>query len=222
MNTIKDIISENLKQGELSKNLSAPYIFVTMVVALFCASVIYFVYKKFYRGAVYSNNFNILNVMLCLITAFIITTISSNIILSLGMVGALSIVRFRSSIKDPLDIGFLFWAIAAGITTGAGLYPFAIVSTIIVATTYILFTVLSSGTHTYLLVIKYFDSADESVKAELEGIKNTLKSKSSYKGRTELTLQVSFKKDNTEFVNRISELEGVESAMLIEYTGDYL
>ncbi|MBQ6814037.1 MAG: DUF4956 domain-containing protein [Lachnospiraceae bacterium] len=222
MNTIKDIISESLKQGELSKNLSAPYIFVTMVVALFCASVIYFVYKKFYRGAVYSNNFNILNVMLCLITAFIITTISSNIILSLGMVGALSIVRFRSSIKDPLDIGFLFWAIAAGITTGAGLYPFAIVSTIIVATTYILFTVLSSGTHTYLLVIKYFDSADESVKAELEGIKNTLKSKSSYKGRTELTLQVSFKKDNTEFVNRISELEGVESAMLIEYTGDYL
>ena len=153
MNTIKDIISESLKQGELSKNLSAPYIFVTMVVALFCASVIYFVYKKFYRGAVYSNNFNILNVMLCLITAFIITTISSNIILSLGMVGALSIVRFRSSIKDPLDIGFLFWAIAAGITTGAGLYPFAIVSTIIVATTYILFTVLSSGTHTYLLVI---------------------------------------------------------------------
>lgn len=220
--TFKDIISESLKQGELSKNLSAPYIITTMVVSLLCASIIYFVYKKFYRGPVYSNNFNILNVMLCLITAFIITTISSNIILSLGMVGALSIVRFRSSIKDPLDIGFLFWAIAAGITAGAGLYPFAIVSTLLVAAVYILFTVLSSGTHTYLLVIKYFDIADDAIKSELSGIKNTLKSKSSYKGKTELTLQVSFKKDNTGFVNRISELEGVESAMLIEYTGDYL
>lgn len=220
--SFKDIISESLKQGEISKNLSTPYIITTMVVALFCATVIYFVYKKFYRGAVYSNNFNILNVMLCLITAFIITTISSNIILSLGMVGALSIVRFRSSIKDPLDIGFLFWSIAAGITTGAGLYPFAIVSTLLVAVVYVLFTVLSSGTHTYLIVVKYFDSADESVHNELAGIKNTLKSKSSYKGKTELTLQVSIKKGNTDFVNKISELEGVESAMLIEYTGDYL
>lgn len=220
--SFKDIISESLKQGEVSKNLSTPYIITTMVVALFCACVIYFVYKKFYRGAVYSNNFNILNVMLCLITAFIITTISSNIILSLGMVGALSIVRFRSSIKDPLDIGFLFWSIAAGITTGAGLYPFAIVSTLLVAIVYVMFTVLSSGTHTYLLVVKYFDSADESVHNELVNIKNTLKSKSSYKGKTELTLQVSVKKGDTEFVNKISELEGVESALLIEYTGDYL
>ena len=220
--SFKDIISESLKQGEISKNLSAPYIITTMIVALFCATVIYFVYKKFYRGAVYSNNFNILNVMLCLITAFIITTISSNIILSLGMVGALSIVRFRSSIKDPLDIGFLFWSIAAGITTGAGLYPFAIISTLLVAGVYVLFTVLSSGTHTYLLVVKYFDSADESVHNELTNIKNTLKSKSSYKGKTELTLQVAIKKGNTDFVNKISELEGVESAMLIEYTGDYL
>ncbi len=220
--SFKDIISESLKQGEISKNLSAPYIITTMVVALICATIIYFVYKKFYRGAVYSNNFNILNVMLCLITAFIITTISSNIILSLGMVGALSIVRFRSSIKDPLDIGFLFWSIAAGITTGAGLYPFALVSTLLVAVVYVFFTVLSSGTHTYLLVIKYFDSADESVHNELTSIKNTLKSKSSYKGKTELTLQVAIKKGNTDFVNKISELEGVESAMLIEYTGDYL
>lgn len=220
--SFKDIISESLKQGEISKNLSTPYIITTMVVALLCASIIYFVYKKFYRGAVYSNNFNILNVMLCLITAFIITTISSNIILSLGMVGALSIVRFRSSIKDPLDIGFLFWSIAAGITTGAGLYPFALVSTLLVAVVYVLFTVLSSGMHTYLLVIKYFDSADESVHNELTSIKNTLKSKSSYKGKTELTLQVAIKKGNTDFVNKISELDGVESAMLIEYTGDYL
>ena len=161
--------------------------------------------------------------MLCLVTAFVITTISSNIVLSLGMVGALSIVRFRSSIKDPLDIGFLFWSIAAGITTGAGLYAFAIISTLMVAAVYMLFCVLSTGSRTYLLVIKYFDAADESVRNELIDIKNTLKSKTSHRGKTELTLQVSISKhSNTEFVNRISELEGVESAMLIEYTGDYI
>ena len=220
--SFKDIILESLKQGEISKYLSIPYIISTMVVALFCAITIFLVYKKFYRGAVYSNNFNILNVMLCLITAFIISAISSNIILSLGMVGTLSIVRFRSAIKDPLDIGFLFWSISTGIMAGAGLYPFAIISTLVIATVYICFTALSSGTHTYLLIIKYSDDANETILHEIKSIKHKLKSKSSYNGINELTLQVSIKKNNTDFVNNISKLEGVDSAMLIEYTGDYL
>ncbi len=220
--SFKDIILESLKQGDFSKYLSLPYIISTMVISLFCAVIIFIVYKKFYRGAVYSNNFNILNVMLCLITSFIISAISSNFILSLGMVGTLSIVRFRSAIKDPLDIGFLFWSISAGIMAGAGLYPFAIISTIVIATVYIIFTTLSSGTHTYLLVIKYADDANDAIYSELKGIKHTLKSKSSYNGLNELTLQVSIKKNSTDFVNRISSLNLVESAMLIEYTGDYL
>ncbi len=172
--SIKDIISESLKQGEAVTNLSAPYIFVTVVVALICSLIIYMVYKKFFRGAVYSESFNILNVMLCLITAFVITTISSNLVLSLGMVGALSIVRFRSAVKDPLDIGFLFWSIAAGITTGAGLFPFAITSTVIIAAIYIVFTVLTTGKKTYLLVIKYFDGADDNNRKTLNKVPNTL------------------------------------------------
>ena len=142
--TFSEIISESLKQGEQVVSLSLPHIVVTVAVALICSLIIYFVYKMFYRGAVYSESFNILNVMLCLITSFVITTISSNLVLSLGMVGALSIVRFRSAVKDPLDIGFLFWSIAAGITTGAGLFPFAILSTVIIAAVYILFTLMSS------------------------------------------------------------------------------
>lgn len=218
--SIKDIIEESLKQGELVKNLSAAYIFVTVTVALICSLIIYFVYKKFYRGAVYSESFNILNVMLCLITSFVITTISSNLVLSLGMVGALSIVRFRSAVKDPLDIGFLFWSIAAGITTGAGLYPFAIVSTIIIAAIYILFTVLTTGRKTFLLIIRYFEAGDENIRRELKNIPNTLKSKNLHKGKYELTLQVKIKSGDTSLVNRLSEIEGVESAMLIEYTGD--
>lgn len=218
--SFKDIILDSLKQGETTANLSAPYIIVTVLVALICSITIYLVYKKFFRGAVYSESFNILNVMLCLITSFVITTISSNLVLSLGMVGALSIVRFRSAVKDPLDIGFLFWSIAAGITTGAGLYPFAIISTLIIAGIYITFSVLSSGKKTFLLIIKYFDMADNNVRNELKKVPNTLKSKNLYKGKTELTLQVKIKGDNTSFVNSISGIEGVESAMLIEYTGD--
>ena len=220
--SIKDIISESLKQGDTVKNLSAPYILVTVAVALICSLIIYFVYKKFYRGAVYSESFNILNVMLCLITSFVITTISSNLVLSLGMVGALSIVRFRSAVKDPLDIGFLFWSIAVGITTGAGLYPFAVITTLIIAAVYIIFTVATTGKKTFLLVIKYFDGADTNIRSELRNIPNTLKSKNLYKGKSELTLQVKVKNNDTSFVNKISSIEGVESAMLIEYTGDSL
>jgi len=222
MNSIKDILEESLKQGETSKTLSLPYILATVIVATLCALIIYFVYKKFYRGAVYSENFNILNVMLCIITSFIITTISSNIILSLGMVGALSIVRFRSAVKDPLDIGFLFWSISACIAAGAHLYPLAIVSTILLSAIYILFSLFSTGRKTYLLVIKYFDTADEEVRKNLADVSNTLKSKSQYKGKTELTLQVRLKKDDTSFVKKISDTAGVDSAMLIEYTGDYI
>ena len=220
--TFSEIISESLKQGDSVKNLSAPYIIISVSVALLCSLVIYFVYKKFYRGAVYSESFNILNVMLCLITSFVITTISSNLVLSLGMVGALSIVRFRSAVKDPLDIGFLFWSIAAGITTGAGLFPFAIISTIIIAAVYIIFSVITTGRKTYLRVIKYYEAADESIRNELRNIPNTLKSKNLYKGQSELTLQVKVKGNDTSFVSKISDIEGVDSAMLIEYTGDAL
>lgn len=218
--SISEIISESLKQGDIVKNLSASYIFVTVACALVCSLIIYAVYKAFYRGAVYSESFNILNVMLCIITSFIITTISSNLVLSLGMVGALSIVRFRSAVKDPLDIGFLFWSIAAGITTGAGLYPFAITSTLILAAIYILFTVFTTGKKTYLLVIKYCETADDDIREELKAVSNTLKSKNIFKGTSELTVQVRIKNGNTAFLSRINSIEGVESAMLIEYTGD--
>lgn len=222
MNTIKDVIIESFEQGASNDIITFPAIFVTTIVSLICALAIYLVYKKFYRGAVYSENFNLLNVMLCIITAFIITTIRSNIVLSLGMVGALSIVRFRSAVKDPLDIGFLFWSIAAGITTGAGLYPVAILTTIFLSAIYIVFSVTVSGKKSFLLVIKYFDIADDNVKQELLNIPNTLKSKTQFKGKTELTLQVKIKNNNTDFVKKLSDTSGVDSAMLIEYTGDYI
>ncbi len=211
-----------MEQGTTNTNLAASNIIVTAIAALLCSLVIYFVYKFFFRGAVYSENFNILNVLLCVITAFIITTIRSDLMLSLGMVGALSIVRFRSAIKDPLDIGFLFWSIATGIAIGAGFFPFAIAMTICVAVIYIGISFLSSGKNTYLLVVKYDSEKDKEVKQALEAVKNTLKSKNVYKDKIELTVQVSVKKGKIGFVKKLAELEGVESAVLVEYTGDYL
>lgn len=220
--SISDIIKQSMEQGTVNTNLSASNIIVTALAALLCSLVIYFVYKFFFRGAVYSENFNILNVLLCIVTSFIITTIRSDLMLSLGMVGALSIVRFRSAVKDPLDIGFLFWSISTGIAIGAGLFPFAVITTICIAVIYIVISLLSSGKNTYLLVVKYTAEKDSDVRNALNAVKNTLKSKNVYKDCIELTVQVSVKKGKTGFVNKISEIEGVESAILVEYTGDYL
>ncbi|MFT3951762.1 MAG: DUF4956 domain-containing protein [Oscillospiraceae bacterium] len=119
-------LKDSISSAGLVDNLKPQHVFLVMLSALVCGVIIYIVYKLFYRGAVYSEGMNVLNVMVCLVTSFVIMTISTNLVLSLGMVGALSIVRFRSAIKDPLDIGFLFWSIAAGITSGAGVYILAL------------------------------------------------------------------------------------------------
>lgn len=121
MTSFSDVFKKSFLSGNLA-DLSVTTITLALVAAFLCGMLIYFVYKKFYKGVIYNNNFNILLVMVSVVTSFIVLTISSNVVLSLGMVGALSIVRFRTAVKDPLDVGFLFWSIAVGITCGAGLY----------------------------------------------------------------------------------------------------
>lgn len=103
-------------------NLTVRGFLLSMLSAFICGMIVYFVYRKFFKGVIYNNNFNILLVLTSMITCFIVLVISSNVVLSLGMVGALSIVRYRTAIKDPLDVGFLFWTVAVGVTSGAGLY----------------------------------------------------------------------------------------------------
>ena len=214
MDSIKAVLKESVEQLGLVEHLTVSYILVSLACAAICALVIYFVYKIFYRGAVYSESFAVLIVMTTIITAFVVITIGSNLVLSLGMVGALSIVRFRSAVKDPL------WGIAAGITSGAGLYPFALIATAAISIVYILFTVLGKGKRTYVLVVKYTDNAAEAVKKELETVKTKLRGKAKYKGETELTLDVKVKKGDTAFVDKISAIDGVSSAVVVEYTGD--
>lgn len=220
MSSIKAVLKESVEQLGLVEHLTVSYILVSLACAALCAVIIYFVYKTFFRGSVYSESFAVLIVMTTVITAFVVITIGSNLVLSLGMVGALSIVRFRSAVKDPLDVGFLFWGIAAGITSGAGLYPFALIATAVISLVYILFTVLGRGKTTYVLIVKYGDEAAEAVESALSDVKYKLRGKAKYKGETELTADVKVKKGKTDFVDKISAVEGVSSAVVVEYTGD--
>lgn len=193
-----------------------------MLSALVCGIIIYLVYRFCYRGVVYSDNFNILLVMITSITGFIIMTISSNVVLSLGMVGALSIVRFRAAIKDPLDIGFLFWSIAAGITAGAGLYFAAVFGTILIAAIYIVFSAIKTQKRNYLLIVHYSDSAEQNVNAALGAIKYRLKNKTKTGGSNELTIEVKVKNNDTSHISRFQEIDGVSSVTLLEYSGEYM
>lgn len=193
-----------------------------MLSALVCGIIIYLVYRFCYRGVVYSDNFNILLVMITSITGFIIMTISSNVVLSLGMVGALSIVRFRAAIKDPLDIGFLFWSIAAGITAGAGLYFAAVFGTILIAAIYIVFSAIKTQKRNYLLIVHYIDSAEQNVNAVLGAIKYRLKNKTKTGGSNELTIEVKVKNNDTSHISRFQEIDGVSSVTLLEYSGEYM
>ena len=220
MKSLINAFKDSLAASGLLLDLTPQYIFVCISIALLCGLVIYAVYRIFYRGSCYSENFNLLLLMTTLITTFIIMTISANIVLSLGMVGSLSIIRFRSAVKDPLDVGFLFWSVAIGITCGAGLYQIALLCTVFIAIIYILSVLLRFGAKRFLLVVKYDAAAKEAVAQALAGVRHTLKNSSSSQSGHELTVQIHAKKKSTALTEQLTAIQGVTSAMLIEYTGD--
>jgi len=217
--TFTDIFKKSFLEN--TENITLNKFAMSMLIAFICGVIIYFIYRGFYRGVVYNNNFNILLVMTCLVTCFIVIVISSNVVLSLGMVGALSIVRFRSAIKEPLDTGFLFWSIACGITAGAGLYLVSLFAVLFISIIYIILTQIRGKGHTYLLVVRYEQNANADVQRVLGKVKKVLKNKTSAKGMTELTYEIKIKVDNTAFIDSITGIDGVENATIIEYTGDY-
>lgn len=203
-------------------NLSVPTILLTLLTSAVCGGVIYLVYRFFNRSVVYNENFNILVILTTVVTSFIIMTISANIVLSLGMVGALSIVRFRAAVKDPLDIGFLFWGIAAGITAGAQLYWVALIGTAAIAVLYILLTIFRKEKKSYLLIVRYDAASEMNVAGVLNGVKYRLKNKTRTGSRVELTVEVKVKKNDTAYLSRFNAIEGVESVTLLEYSGEYM
>ncbi len=219
---IFSLIGESFDLTAQFANLSLPRILLALLTATVCGLIIYWVYRLFYRGVVYSDNFNILVMLITVVTAFIIMTISANLVLSLGMVGALSIIRFRSAIKDPLDIGFLFWGVAAGITAGAGLYFVALIGTVFVAALYIVLTITKKQRKSYLLVVRYNISAEENVKALLGAIRYKLKNKTQANDRVEVTIEVKVANNDTSQLSRFKAIDGVDSVTLLEYNGEYM
>ncbi len=216
------VFGDSFNVSEQFANLSVSTILITLLTAALCGAVIYLVYRFFYRGVVYSDNFNILLLLTTVVTAFIIMTISANVVLSLGMVGALSIVRFRAAVKDPLDIGFLFWGIAAGITAGAQLYWVAIIGTVAIAVIYILLTIFKKERKSYLLIVRYTAENELNVNGILGAIKYKLKNKTQTGDRIELTVEVKIKNNDTSYISRFNAIEGVESVTLLEYSGEYM
>ncbi len=186
---------------------------------------IFFIYKKTYSGVMYSSGFGVTLIALTMITTLVILAVTSNVVLSLGMVGALSIVRFRTAIKEPLDIAFLFWAIAAGIVLAAGLIPLAVFGSIFIGVILLIFANHKDMSNPYIVVLRCegYDSEQAATVFLKERTKKcTVKSKSVQKGDTELNMEIRLKDDNTDFINELSDIAGVKSAVLVSYNGDYM
>ncbi len=221
--TFSDILSSNLLDTVTSFSLTDMVIAMglSFIVGLF----IFFVYKQTYSGVMYSSGFGISLIAMALITTMIIIAIGSNIVLSLGMVGALSIVRFRSAVKDPMDITYLFWAISAGIVLGAGLIPLAVFGSITIGVFLLVFSRKKSRDQPYILVV---DCDGEETETKILGIvtesvkKMVLKSKTVRANAVELTMEVRLEGETSSFINRLSTLPGVASAVLVTYNGEYL
>ena len=192
----------------------------------FCLGVfIYLVYKKTYSGVMFSRTFGGSLVAMTMITTMVILAVTSNVVLSLGMVGALSIVRFRTAIKEPMDIAFLFWAIAGGIVLAAGMIPLAIIGSIIIGLILIVFCNCKSIDKPFILVVSCADAETEKKVTEYIGTqvkKVVVKSKSAQKGSIELTCEVNLRSDDTSFVTSLSDMDKVNSAVLVSYNGDYM
>ncbi len=201
-----------------------------MVIALGLAFIlglfIMTVYKKTFKGVMYSSSFGVALMSLTLITTLIILAVTSNVVLSLGMVGALSIVRFRSAIKEPIEIAFLFWAISGGIVLGAGLIPLAIFGSIFIGIVMVLFVNKKSNETPYIVVVNYED--DNSEKDVLAVInkkvqKYLIKSKTASRHNgIELTVEIRLKEATTDFLNEVSKIEGVSNVVMVSYNGDYM
>ncbi len=186
---------------------------------------IFLVYKKTYQGVMYSSSFGTTLIALTMITTVVILAVTSNVVLSLGMVGALSIVRFRTAIKEPLDIAFLFWSIAVGIVLAAGMIPLAVIGSVIIGVILLVFVNKKSHCNPYIVVLSCADSSSEKRAADFLASKVqkcVVKSKTAEKGNIELNFEIRMKNDNTDFINELSEMNGIHSAVLVSYNGEYM
>ena len=221
--TFNDIFKSNFLENVTA--VSPLDMVLTIALAFGIGLFIFFVYKKTYQGVMYSSSFGVTLIALTMITSQVILAVTSNVVLSLGMVGALSIVRFRTAIKEPLDIAFLFWSIAVGIILAAGMIPLAVIGSVIIGLILLFFVNRKSHNNPYILVLSCANRESETkamnyVNAQVE--RCVVKSKSAQNGVVELNMEVRLKDDNTDFINNLDDMNGVNSAVLVSYNGEYM
>lgn len=220
-----DIFKDGFLANFTSGSMNVLELLLAMAVSFGLGVFIFFIYKRTFNGVLYSKTFNQSLIMLAMVTTLIIRCITANLALSLGMVGALSIVRFRTAIKEPLDLVFLFWSIAVGIVLAAGMIPLAVIGSVLIGVILLVFVNWKSHTNPYIVVIQCDGHDSESRAKEFldsQVQRCVVKSKTAQKGAVELNLEIRLKDDNTDFINALAELEGVQSAVLVSYNGDYM
>ena len=200
----------------------APKLALALLTALALGILIYLVYRQFYTGVVYSRSFAVTLVGMCVLTCMVTLAISTNVVISLGMVGALSIVRFRTAVKDPLDLLYLFWSITTGITAGAGMYALGLVTAAVMIGMILFFYHWQANGRVDIAVSHYrgTDAEDDIVRA-FGRCKFVVKSKTMRKDSTEMAVEVFSKDPNLEFTDRLRAVNGVQDVTLIQYNGEY-
>lgn len=214
--TFQDIFTESFLEG--TSSLTALGITITIALSFVIGLFIFQIYKKTYQSVVYTKSFNTSLVMMTMITSLVIMAVTSNIILSLGMVGALSIVRFRAAIKDPMDIVFMFWAIASGIVIGAGFYGLGIAGTLAIGVILYVFNLNNKSDTPYLLVVSFNEDKSEEkiidlIKSNVD--KYLIRSKVVEANNIELTIELRFKDNELAFVSDLRKIDSVSNAVLV-------
>lgn len=223
MGNADSVIKSSVLEGfRNSGDVSWTLVLLTLAISFVLGLLIYFIYKRTFAGVVYQRTFGLSLVMLTMVTSVVILTISSNLMLSLGMVGALSIVRFRTAVKDPLDTVYMFWAIATGIVVGAKLWIPALIASAAMSILMVVLSLFKNKKHMpYLLVIRF----EEAAKADVQNLlrkfpQGKLKSKTVSRGVIELTLEMSIQDAEISLMDRFGSIPGVYDASLVSYSGD--
>lgn len=220
--SVKDMIKKSVLESGVFDQYNISSILVALVAALALGILIFLVYRRFYTGVIYSRTFAVTLVGMTVLTCMVTLAISTNVVISLGMVGAISIVRFRTAVKDPMDLLYLFWAITTGITSGAGMYVLALIAAAIMILMIILFYSRQQRGRIYIAVIHYSgDEAGDEVIRCFGKRKYFIKSKTMRKEKTEMAVEIFCKQADMDFMEKIRAIEHVDDVTLIQYNGEY-
>lgn len=220
--SVKDVIKKSVLESGKYASYDIPRLIVALAIALLLGSLIYLVYQRFYTGVVFSRSFAVTLVGMTVLTCMVTLAISTNVVISLGMVGALSIVRYRTAVKDPMDLLYLFWAITTGITTGAGMYLLALIAAVVLILMILLFYHKQQSGQIYIAVIHYQgDETGDRIIQAFGKRKYFIKSKTMRREQVEMAVELFCRKNDMTFMETIRSLEQVEDITLIQYNGEY-